>query len=95
MLSGANLEKSLAEKGIGVDALPDNIKNSKILTGNNLGRLGNLYSFPTDQEVESFRHTEFYESVRNHEDPETSIHHAAKILIENGEVKKALIMLLT
>lgn len=32
--------------GIGVDALPWGIRNSAILTGNNLGQLGNVHEFP-------------------------------------------------
>lgn len=38
--------KPLSSLGIGVDALPDDIKNSKVLTGNDLGKLGNLDKFP-------------------------------------------------
>lgn len=34
--------------GIGIDALPDNIRNSKILTGNHLGMLANVEMIPTD-----------------------------------------------
>lgn len=33
--------------GIGIDALPSYIKNSKILTGNHLGQLGNSTTIPT------------------------------------------------
>lgn len=32
--------------GIGIDALPDSIKNSPILTGNHLGQLGNVHELP-------------------------------------------------
>lgn len=38
--------KPIRQKGIGVDALPDAIKNSKILTGNDLGMLGNVETLP-------------------------------------------------
>ena len=40
--------------GIGVDAMPEHVKNSMILTGNDLGMLGNIEKLPTDQEVEDF-----------------------------------------
>jgi flavin reductase (DIM6/NTAB) family NADH-FMN oxidoreductase RutF len=40
--------------GIGVDAMPENVKNSMILTGNDLGILGNIEQLPTDQEVDKF-----------------------------------------
>ena len=38
--------KPIRQKGIGVDALPDAIKNSSILTGNDLGMLGNVEELP-------------------------------------------------
>ena len=40
--------------GIGVDAMPEDVKNSMILTGNDLGMLGNIEKLPTDQEIDSF-----------------------------------------
>ena len=33
---------------------PESIKNSRILTGNNLGMLGNIASLPSDQDVDKF-----------------------------------------
>jgi|TARA_B110000503_G_scaffold141930_2_gene237074 flavin reductase (DIM6/NTAB) family NADH-FMN oxidoreductase RutF len=38
--------KPIRQKGIGVDALPEAIKNSAILTGNDLGMLGNVEELP-------------------------------------------------
>jgi len=40
------IPKPIRTKGIGVDQLPDSIRNSHILTGNNLGRLGNMEKLP-------------------------------------------------
>ncbi|TGE04209.1 flavin reductase family protein [Hymenobacter fodinae] len=44
--------------GIGLDQLPEHIRTSHILTGNNLGRLANIeaQSMPTPEEVEAYRH---------------------------------------
>ena len=42
------IPKPIRELGIGVDALPEHVRNSVILTGNDLGRLGNLSGFPTE-----------------------------------------------
>ena len=39
--------KPIRQKGIGVDALPEAIKNSTVLTGNDLGMLGNVEELPT------------------------------------------------
>ena len=41
-------------RGVGVDALPDFIRTSDILTGNNLGQLGNCEKIPTPPEVAVF-----------------------------------------
>lgn len=46
--------KPITTLGIGVDALPDVIKYSKILTGNHLGQLGNVMHLPSDEEVDNF-----------------------------------------
>lgn len=40
--------------GVGYDSLPDFIKNSKILTGNNLGSLSLIHEIPSDFDVNSF-----------------------------------------
>jgi len=45
--------KPLSTLGMGVDALPEAVRNSRILTGNDLGRLGNLEHMPTDEEIEA------------------------------------------
>jgi flavin reductase (DIM6/NTAB) family NADH-FMN oxidoreductase RutF len=45
------VNKPNMELGIGVDALPEWIRNSHVLTGNNLGMLGNSTSIPVVDEV--------------------------------------------
>ncbi len=40
-----------ATQSIGIDALPDHIKNSQILTGNDLARLANRDQLPTAEEL--------------------------------------------
>ncbi len=47
--------KPLTTKGIGVDKIPAFIRNSKILSGNNLGQLGNVEALPSDEEIEEMR----------------------------------------
>jgi flavin reductase (DIM6/NTAB) family NADH-FMN oxidoreductase RutF len=49
------LPKPLRNKGIGVDQLPEFIRASNLLTGNNLARLGNTEIIPNDEEVSAFR----------------------------------------
>jgi flavin reductase (DIM6/NTAB) family NADH-FMN oxidoreductase RutF len=47
--------KPLTTLGMGVDALPDEFKNSKILTGNNLGMLGNTEILPDASDIEVYK----------------------------------------
>ena len=49
------LPKPNRNKGMGVDQIPGFIRNSSLLTGNNLGRLGNTEKLPTDEEVTAFK----------------------------------------
>lgn len=46
--------KPLNTLGIGVDRIPDFIRLSTTLTGNDLGLLGNVTEMPSQQEVEKF-----------------------------------------
>lgn len=46
--------KPLTTHGVGVDMLPEEIRNSKILTGNDLGMLGNVENFPNTEEINTF-----------------------------------------
>ncbi len=46
--------KPIRTMGIGVDALPKSIKSSSVLTGNDLGILGNSERIPTEDEVREF-----------------------------------------
>lgn len=44
------VEKPNLERGVGIDALPDWVRKSEILTGNELARLGNLARVPDKDE---------------------------------------------
>lgn len=48
------IPKPLATLGIGIDNFPEDVKNSMVLTGNDLGMLGNVESLPTEADVDSF-----------------------------------------
>ena len=48
------IEKPNRKMGIGVDQIPKSIRNSSVLTGNDLGKLGNVDQLPSDAEVEAF-----------------------------------------
>ena len=46
--------KPLSSLGIGVDAIPEKIRLSRVLTGNDLGMLGNVATLPTTAEIKEF-----------------------------------------
>lgn len=46
--------KPLSNLGVGVDAIPVHIRSSKVLTGNDLGLLGNVEAVPGEKEVSDF-----------------------------------------
>ena len=48
------IPKPLSTLGIGVDNFPEHVKNSMILTGNDLGMLANVEILPNKQEVKDF-----------------------------------------
>ena len=48
------IPKPLKTMGIGVDGMPEHVRNSMILTGNNLGMLANVETLPKDDEVSQF-----------------------------------------
>ena len=47
--------KPLTTLGMGVDALPDEIRNSKYLTGNDLGMLGNTERLPEQTDIDVYK----------------------------------------
>lgn len=84
------IPKPIRTKGIGVDALPEVIRESTILTGNNLGRLGNLESLPSSIEINDAKKLLKTESITKIEDQQQ----LAKEVLEAGDTKRALAILL-
>ena len=80
--------------GIGVDGIPEKIRNSKILTGNNLGQLGNVEKLPAKEDIESFKNSESYKTF-GHLNSEEKIHSTAKQLLDKGNVADAWKILLS
>ncbi|MDN3618498.1 flavin reductase family protein [Polaribacter undariae] len=64
------IPKPVSTLGIGVDKIPLEIRNSTVLTGNNLGMLGNVEQLPTEADVNNFKkdHLEFIglETTKKH-----------------------------
>ena len=87
------IPKPLRTLGIGVDALPESVRNSMILTGNDLGMLGNVESLPNKKSVEQFVNevSEHYPNIRKMTHREK--HKIAKNYLSFGDVDSALKLL--
>jgi len=90
------VEKPNAAIGIGIDNLPDSIKNSKILSGNDLGRLANVQELPFIDpafEDDGLKNIFQYYAI----DPvemERELHRYAAHLLDEGKVNDAWQVLL-
>jgi flavin reductase (DIM6/NTAB) family NADH-FMN oxidoreductase RutF len=93
------IPKPLTTLGIGVDQIPDSIRNSPVLTGNNLGRLGNVEELPSAEEILAFGQQEevLEMKIRFQNDPDSLVDHLhrwAKEELEVGNVNTAWKILL-
>ena len=81
--------KPLSSLGIGVDKIPDSIRFSHVLTGNDLGMLGNIESIPSDEAVNTFldNHIEI-RSVLSSDDREL-IHRKAQEYLTKKDIESA------
>lgn len=91
--------KPVSSIGIGVDAIPYAIRNSKVLTGNNLGQLGNVEQLPGDEAIEVYAQNhdikEIYDAtIGDAQTRELQLHLKAKQLLDEGRVDEAWMVLL-
>ncbi|NJB87580.1 flavin reductase (DIM6/NTAB) family NADH-FMN oxidoreductase RutF [Lewinella marina] len=86
------IPKPLRTLGQGVDQLPAHIRESTVLTGNNLGRLGNLEKLPD----ENLRREvgEWPEVIAARETGTEALHRLAQQYLEAGQTEEALAVLL-
>ena len=85
------------ELGIGVDALPEGIRTSNILTGNNLAQLAHVKELPFIDpafEDEQLKNIIQYYAV-NPDEMETELHRYAKQLLDKNKVQEAWQVLLS
>ena len=78
--------KPLRTLGVGVDSLPEAVRNSTVLTGNDLGRLGNVESLPDSDE--------FSPDLDLQKMSQEDVHKKAQLLIGQDRVEEALALLL-
>ncbi|HXB91346.1 MAG TPA: flavin reductase family protein [Puia sp.] len=90
------VEKPNTRLGIGMDALPAPIRNSRILSGNGLGRLANVHEIPVvDPSFHDERLKQIFQYYSvNPEEMEKELHVYAAELLEKGLVNEAWQVLL-
>lgn len=90
------VEKPNTELGIGLDNLPESVRNSKLLTGNHLGQLANVHEMPfidPSFQDEKLKNIFLYYSS-SPEEMEKELHLYAADLLNEGKVKEAWQVLL-
>ncbi len=87
--------KPIANLGIGVDAIPELIKNSSVFNGNDLGMLGNIEALPTPEEVAIFVKKNFAIKGVLSADDEVKIYQMAKDYINKSDILSAWKVLLS
>lgn len=92
------ITKPIATIGVGYDQIPADIKESTILTANNLGQLGGIEELPNETEVNEYKLLELSDLFVSLEDDatklEAELHEKAQELLAENELKKAWMTLL-
>ncbi len=81
--------KPLSTIGIGVDALPEDIKNSTIFTGNDLGKLANVEGIPTKTGALTFVNNQEDIKHRIEQANQIEIHKFAKQYLDQDDIDMA------
>jgi flavin reductase (DIM6/NTAB) family NADH-FMN oxidoreductase RutF len=90
------VEKPNTRLGIGIDALPDSIRHSRILSGNDLGQLANVHALPA---IDPAYHDERLQQIFQYYavspgEMEAELHSYARQLLQEGKVAAAWQVLL-
>lgn len=86
------IPKPVGKIGIGFDQIPERIRNSRVLTGNDLGILGSIEKVPEDIKLEGNKsNTTLHQARMKGED---AVHKLAHKYLEQGRVEEAWKILL-
>jgi len=93
------ITKPISTCGIGFDALPIDIKSSKILSGNNLGHLAGIEKIPDETNVNEYKLLELSDLFVSLEDKplalEEELHKRAQSLLDKNKLEEAWLTLLS
>jgi len=93
------ISKPITSCGIGYDHIPEDILNSTVLSGNDLGQLGGIEILPNETDVNEYKLVELSELFISLEDDpiklELSLHQKAKDLLAENKLEEAWMTLLS
>ena len=93
------ITKPISSCGIGFDALPVDIKSSKVLSGNNLGHLAGIEKIPDETNVNEYKLLELSDLFVSLEDNplalEEELHKRAQSLLDENKLEEAWLTLLS
>ncbi len=91
--------KPLQKLGIGIDSIPEDIRRSKVLSGNHLARLGGVEELPNETDVNEYKLIELADLFVTYEDQpaelEQKLHEMAAGMIDADKITEAWKALLT
>jgi hypothetical protein len=92
------IKKPVTTCGIGFDVLPIDIRNSRILSGNDLGQLAGIEELPNETDVNEYKLIELSELFVSLENDaielEAQLHSKAKALLIENKLEEAWLTLL-
>ena len=93
------IKKPITTCGIGFDALPSDVRNSKLLTGNELGHLAGIEALPNETDVNEYKLIElsdlFVSLEENPAELEQKLHIRASELLKENKLEEAWMTLLS
>ena len=93
------IKKPITTCGIGFDALPSDVRNSKVLTGNELGHLAGIETLPNETDVNEYKLIElsdlFVSLEENPAELEQKLHVRASELLKENKLEEAWMTLLS
>jgi flavin reductase (DIM6/NTAB) family NADH-FMN oxidoreductase RutF len=92
------LPQPMTQVGIGFDSMPEDVRTSEVLTGNELAQLAGVESLPNETEVNEYKLTELADLFMEYEgragELEQQLHHKAKALVTEKKIAEAWMTLL-
>lgn len=92
------IKKPITTCGIGFDVLPIDIRNSRVLSGNDLGQLAGIEELPNETDVNEYKLIELSELFVSLENDavelEAQLHQKAKALLSENKLEEAWLTLL-